>query len=281
MPTFKPEKGNSMELHIEKEIVFFDIESTGLNIMRDRIVQIALIKYFPGDKEPEEAELLINPGIPISPESMAIHGITPEMVKNKPTFKSIAHRIFNWIGDADLGGYNSNRFDIPLLMEEFARAGLDFDISKRRLIDVQRIFYKMEPRTLTAAYKKFCGKDLKDAHNALADVRATVDVLKGQLDVYKEEDFEDGDGFVVEKPIQNDIQKLHDFTNDLTTVDVTNRLKYNSDGEIVFNFGKYINQTVTSVLTENKQYYHWIQEKDFSHQVKKIIKKEYEKIYKS
>lgn len=270
-----------MELKLEKEIVFFDIESTGLNIMKDRIVQIALIKMFPGDKEPEEAELLVNPGIPISKEAMAVHGITPEMVKNKPTFVSIAKRIYDWIGDADLGGYNSNRFDIPMLMEEFARAGLDFDISKRRLIDVQRIFYRMEPRTLKAAYKKFCGEDLVDAHDALIDVRATVDVLKGQLDAYKDVDYEDGDGFVTEKPIKNDIQQLHDFTNDLNTVDVTNRLKYNSDGEIVFNFGKYLNQTVEKVLKENKQYYHWIKDKDFSQQVKKIVKKEYEKIYNS
>lgn len=270
-----------MELSLEKEIVFFDIESTGLNIMKDRIVQIALIKLFPGDKEPEEAELLINPQMPISKESMAIHGITPDMVRNKPTFQAVAKRIFDWIGDADIGGYNSNRFDIPMLMEEFARAGLDFDIQNRRLIDVQRIFYRMEPRTLKAAYAKFCGKDLKDAHNALADVRATVDVLKGQLDAYKDVDFEDGDGYVTEKPIQNDIQKLHDFTNDLTTVDVTNRLKYNNEGDIVFNFGKYLNQRVSDVLKENKQYNRWIQEKDFSHQVKKIIQKEYDKLYKS
>ncbi len=273
-------KQKNMNLELQKEIVFFDIESTGLNIMRDRIVQIALIKMFPGDKEPEEAELLVNPGIPISKEAMEVHGITAEMVRNKPDFKSIAKRLFDWIGDADLGGYNSNRFDIPMLMEEFARAGLDFDISKRRLVDVQRIFYRMEPRTLKAAYKKFCGKDLVDAHDALVDVKATVEVLKGQLDAYKEVDYEDGDGFIVEKPIQNNIQKLHDFTNDLNTVDVTNRLKYNADGDIVFNFGKYANQTVAKVLKENKQYHHWIQEKDFSQQVKKIIKAEYDKIYK-
>lgn len=270
-----------MELSLDKEIVFFDIESTGLNIMRDRIVQIALIKMFPGDKAPEEAELLLNPEMPISKESMAIHGITQEMVQGKPTFKDIAKRIYDWIGDADLGGYNSNRFDIPMLMEEFARAGLDFEIEKRRLIDVQRIFYRMEPRTLKAAYKKFCGEDLVDAHDALVDVKATVAVLKGQLDVYKDTNYEDGDGHVIEKPIKNDIQQLHDFTNDLTTIDVTNRLKYNNDGDIVFNFGKYINQSVTSVLKANKQYHYWIQEKDFSHQVKKIIKKEFDKIYNS
>ena len=270
-----------MEISLDKEIVFFDIESTGLNIMRDRIVQIALIKMFPGDKEPEEAELMLDPEVPISKESMAIHGITEEMIKGKPTFKAVAQRIYDWIGDADLGGYNSNRFDIPMLMEEFARAGLDFEISNRRLIDVQRVFYRMEPRTLKAAYKKFCGKDLENAHNALADVRATVDVLKGQLDAYKGVDYEDGDGFVTKEPIKNNIQDLHDFTNDLTTVDVTNRLKLNNEGEIVFNFGKYINRTVQDVLKENKQYYHWIADKDFSHQVKKIVKKEYDKVYNS
>ena len=265
-----------MKFDLQREIVFFDIESTGLNVVRDRIVQIALIKYYPDGRDPQEIEMLINPGIPISKEAMAIHGITPEKLADKPSFKQIAAKLYNWIGDADLSGYNSNRFDIPMLMEEFARAGLDLDISNRRLIDVQRIFYKMEPRTLKAAYRKFCGKDLTDAHDALADVRATVDVLFGQLEAYKGVDHVDGDGFVTEAPIKNNIQALHDFSNDLQVVDVTQRLKLDSSGNIIFNFGKHINKEVGPSLAKDKQYYHWIMDKEFSHQVKKIVKKELE-----
>lgn len=263
-----------MEFQLTKDIVFFDIESTGLNVIRDRIVQIALIKYHKDGRGPQEIEMLINPGIPISQESMDIHGITPDMVANKPTFRQIAEKLFNWIGDSDLSGYNSNRFDIPMLMEEFARAGFDLTLDGRRLIDVQRIFYKMEPRTLKAAYRKFCGKELEDAHDALADVRATVDVLKGQLDMYEGIDHIDGDGFVTPAPIKNDIQALHDFSNDLNIVDVTQRLKLNSEGAIVFNFGKYINQEVGKVLVKDRNYYNWIQDKEFSFQVKKMVKKE-------
>ena len=266
-----------MEFKLEKNIVFFDIESTGLNVIRDRIVQIAFIKYYGDGRDPEEAEMLINPGIPISDESMAIHGITPEMVANKPNFKQVAERLYNWIGDADLGGYNSNRFDIPMLMEEFGRAGFEFDISKRRLIDVQRIFYKMEPRTLSAAYRKFCGKELTNAHDALADVIAPVDVLKGQLEAYKDVDFIDGDGYKIEKPIKNDIQALHDFSNDLNIVDVTQRLKMNTDGEIIFNFGKYINKVVGPLVAKDRNYYNWIMDKEFTFQVKRIVKSELEK----
>lgn len=271
-----------MTFNLTRDIVFFDIESTGLNVIRDRIVQIALIKYYKDGREPEEAEMLINPGIPISKESMEIHGITPDMVAKKPTFRQIAERLYNWIGDSDLGGYNSNRFDIPMLMEEFGRNGFDLDISKRRLIDVQRIFYKMEPRTLAAAYRKFCGgKEMEGAHDALVDVRATVDVLKGQLEQYKDVDFIDGDGFVTKAPIKNDIQALHDFSNDLNIIDVTQRLKLNSEGQIVFNFGKYINQEVGPLVARDRNYYKWIMEKDFTFQVKKIVKNELETFVKN
>ena len=269
-----------MKFHLTRDIVFFDIESTGLNVIRDRIVQIALIKYFADGREPQEVEMLLNPEIPISKESTAIHGITHEDVADKHTFPQIAKRIYDWIGDSDLGGYNSNRFDIPMLMEEFARAGLDFDIKNRRLIDAQRIFYKMEPRTLKAAYKKFCNGDLEDAHDALADVRATVEVLKGQIEAYKGVDHVDGDGNVTPEPVKNDIQALHDFSNDLMVVDVTQRLKLNDEGVIVFNFGKYINQELGKVLVKDKQYYQWILNKEFSHQVKKIVREAYEKATK-
>ncbi len=262
-----------MNFNLDRDICFFDIEATGLNVIRDRIVQIAIIKYFKNGNDPEELVLLINPGIPISEEAIAVHGITPHSLRNKPTFQQVAQKIYDFIGNADMGGYNSNRFDVPLLMEEFARVGLDFDMSKRRSIDIQRIFYKMEPRTLRAALRFYCEKDLTDAHDALADVKATVDVFKGQLEKYENQDMIDGDGEIVKSPIKNDMQIIHEFTNDLKTIDATQRLKYNNEGVIVFNFGKYTGQSVVEVLSKDKQYYHWILNKEFSHQVKQIVKK--------
>jgi DNA polymerase-3 subunit epsilon len=202
-----------------------------------------------------------------------VHGITPKDLANKPTFAQAAGEIHSFIGDADLAGYNSNRFDIPLLMEEFARVGIDFDVDHRRTIDVQRIFYRMEPRTLRAALKFYCDQDLEDAHDALADVKATVDVLKGQLKRYEGVDLIAEDETVVEQPVRNDMQMLHDFTNDARIVDATQRLKRNGDGIIVFNFGKYANQPVGATLAEDKQYYHWILNKEFSTQVKQLVKK--------
>lgn len=203
---------------------------------------------------------------------MQVHGITPKDVANKPTFAQVAQQIYDFIGNADLAGYNSNRFDVPMLMEEFDRAGLTFDVSKRRLIDVQRIFYKMEPRTLKAALQFYCDKELKDAHDAMADVRATVDVFFGQLQRYENVDYVDGDGAVTPAPIKPDIKALHDFTNDLRFADATQKLRYDTDGTIVFNFGKYNGQPVTEVLSKDKQYYHWILNKEFSSQVKQIVK---------
>lgn len=272
-----------MNFNLKKDLCFFDIESTGLNVMRDRIIQIAIIKYPKNGGEPEELELMINPGIPISEQAMSVHGITPKDVANKPVFAQVAQQLFDFIGDADLAGYNISRFDLPLLMEEFARAGFDFDVEKRRLVDVQRIFYKMEPRNLKAALRFYCDKEFEDAHNAMADVRATVDVFKGQLKKYDGVDFHDDDGNVIPTPIHNDIQALHDFTQDTGTIDVTNRLKYNEKGEIVFNFGKYLGEPVLKVLEKEYSYGHWILNKDFSVQVKKVIRKlmkEYEQNHK-
>ncbi|MCB0644892.1 MAG: 3'-5' exonuclease [Phaeodactylibacter sp.] len=264
----------SVDLYLKKDLCFFDLEATGLNVVRDRIVQIGVIKYSAKGKPAEELNLLINPGIPISEEAMAVHGITPKMVANKPTFAQVADQIYDFIGNADLAGYNSNRFDIPLLMEEFARVGKDFDIDNRRLIDVQRIFYKMEPRTLAAALKFYCDKDIENAHDALADVRATIDVFKGQLERYEGVDYTDGDGNVTSNPIRNDMDAVYEFTRNDNMIDVTNRLKYNNEGVVVFNFGKYNGQPVGPTLAADRQYFHWIQEKDFSIQVKKIVQKE-------
>jgi DNA polymerase III subunit epsilon len=269
-----------MKFNLKKNIVFFDVETTGLSVIKDRILQIALIKYFADGREPEELQMLINPSIPISEESIAIHGITPKDLANKPTFIQVAQKLYDFIGNADLGGYNSNRFDIPMLMEEFDRAGLDFDVSNRKLIDVQRIFYRMEPRTLKAAVRYYCnGKELEDAHDALEDIRATVDVFKGQLAMYEGKNFQDEDGNWIEQPIKNDIPALHDFTNDVKIIDATQRLKYDMNGVVVFNFGKYINQPVAEILYKDRQYYYWILEKEFSVQVKKLVKqllKDYE-----
>ncbi len=262
-----------MKYNLTKDLIFFDLEATGLNVMRDRIIQIALIKYPKDGSEPEELEMLINPSMIITEEAMKVHGISPADVANKPTFPQVAQKIYDFIGDADLAGYNSNRFDVPMLMEEFDRAGFDFDVSKRRLLDMARIFYKMEPRTLSAAVKFYTGKKMENAHDALADVRATIAVFDGQLKMYEGRDYEDGDGNITEAPIRNDIQVLHDFTNDLRHVDVTQRLKYDINGEIVFNFGKYQNQSVAKVLWKDRNYYNWIMNKEFSVQVKRTVEK--------
>lgn len=273
-----------MKLNLNRDLCFFDLEATGLNVIRDRIVQIAIIKYFKKDKAPEELTMLINPGIPISEEAMEVHGITPKMLSNKPTFQQVGKKIFDFIGNADLAGYNSNRFDVPMLMEEFARIGIEFDISKRRLIDVQRIFYKMEPRTLKAALKFYCEKELENAHDALADVQATIDVFKGQLERYEGVDLVDADGNVIEAPIKNDMQVIHDFTSDLKTIDATQRLKYDQNKVVVFNFGKYQGKPVAETLYKDRQYYNWILNKEFSSQVKQIVKrlvKEYGKVQRN
>ncbi len=261
-----------MDFELDRDIVFFDIESTGLSIVRDRILQIAMIKYFKNGEAPEEKMLLINPGVPISQEAMEIHGITPKDVANKPTFGQVADEIYNFIGNADLGGYNSNRFDVPMLMEEFARVGMNLDIRKRRLIDVQRIFYKMEPRTLKGAYRFYCDKNLEDAHDALIDIRATVEVLKGQLKKYEGLDLEDEDGNHYPSPIKNDMQAIHDFVNDMKYIEPTQKLILNNEGEVVFNFGKYVNQPVGPTLSKDRNYFNWIQNMEFSSQVKQMCK---------
>mgnify|MGYP001180885036 CR=1 FL=1 len=262
-----------MKLQLDRDICFLDLETTGLSIVRDRILQIAIIKYFAGSKPPEELSMLINPGIPISEEAMQIHGISPKDVANKPTFQQVAQKIYDFIGQADLAGYNSMRFDIPLLMEEFARVGMEFDISRRRCIDVQRIFYKMEPRTLKAALKFYCDKDLEDAHDALADVRATIDVFNGQLERYEGVPYLDEDGNVTPSPIVPHVQSLHEFTNDNRFLDATQKIRLDHNGVAVFNFGKYMGQPVAETLVKDKQYYHWILNKEFTSQLKQIVKK--------
>lgn len=262
-----------IQFDLKNDLLFFDIEATGLNVIKDRIVQLAMIKFSPGNPEPEEWTSLINPGhVLISEEAYAVHGISSEMVANQPIFEQVASKVFAFIGNADLAGYNSDRYDIPMLMEELGRAGFDLNPSKRRTIDVQKIFYKMEPRTLSAAYKLYCSKHIENAHDALADVRATVEVLKGQIQRYQNVDHIDGDGYTTPSPIKNDIISLSEFTQDKRMVDSTMRFKRNPKGEIVFNFGKYTGQNAVEVLKRDKQYYNWILNKDFSIQVKQIVK---------
>jgi len=261
-----------MNLSLDKDLCFFDIESTGLNVLRDRILQLAIIKFPKNSQEPEELSMLINPGVPISEEAFQVHGISAKVLSNKPIFSQVADKIFKFIGDSDLAGYNSNRFDIPMLVEEFARVGIDFDMAKRRTIDVQRIFYKMEPRTLKAAVRFYCQKDLINAHDALSDVRATISVFEGQLEKYVGKEVENEDGFLGPSPIIPDIQQLHDFTNDLRFLDATQKLRVEKDGTVVFNFGKYEGKPAGEVLYKDKNYYNWIITKEFSTQVKQAVK---------
>jgi DNA polymerase-3 subunit epsilon len=262
-----------MNLNLKKDIIFYDIEATGLNVLRDRIIQIAMIKYFADGRPHEEREYLVNPGIPISDEAMAVHGITPADVANKPTFQQLAEEIYKFIGEADLAGYHSNHYDLPMLMEEFARCGFELDLEGRNLVDVQRIFYKMEPRTLGAAHRYYCGSEMAGAHDALSDVKATIAVLDGQRQMYDGWDMIAPDNEVVPAPVKPDADILHAFTNDMRTVDATKRLKYDHNDQIVFNFGKHMGKPAAKTLYEDKQYYNWILNKEFSFQLKQIVRK--------
>lgn len=257
-------------MNLTKELVFFDLEATGLNIVQDRIVQIAMVKLFPDERTPEELEMKINPTIPVSAEAEAIHGLSNEMLSSAPVFAEVAQQLFDFIGDADLGGYNSNRYDVPLLQEEFFRAGLYLDTSHRRLIDAQHIFYRMEPRTLTAALKFYAGKEMENAHDALADVRATIDVFRGQLQQYAGAAYTDADGQTTH-PFDS-MDSIADFCRDERFLDATRRLKRGADGQPQFNFGKYSGQAVASVFAKDPNYLKWILSKDFSTEVKMLVK---------
>lgn len=245
-----------MQLKLRNPLVFFDLETTGINIVKDRIVEISYVKVFPNGKE-EVKTYLINPGMPIPPESTAIHGITDDDVKDCPTFKSIAKQLAANIEGCDLAGYNSNRFDIPLLTEEFLRVGVDIDLNRRKFIDVQTIFHKKEQRTLAAAYKFYCDKDLDNAHSAEADTKATYEVLKAQLDRYPD--------------LQNDINYLSRFSSFTNNVDFAGRMVFNDKKEEVFNFGKYKGQLVADILKSDPSYYAWMMNGDFAMNTKKIL----------
>lgn len=260
---------------LQNDLIFLDVEATGPNFLRDRIMQLAMIKYSPSGQVSEWNEL-INPGMPISDEAYLIHKIDASMIARKPTFSQLASDINDFIGHADIVAYNSYKLDIPLLMEEFARAGIVWDIESRKIIDVQRIFHKMEPRTLRAALKFYCNQDLEGAHDAMADTRAIVEIFKGQIERYEHQNLVDEEGKMTAAPVQRDINALHSFTNDQGMVDITHRLKYNNEGIMVFNFGKYAGQPVIEVFKKDRNFYHWIQSKEFSVHVKSILKKLFE-----
>jgi DNA polymerase-3 subunit epsilon len=254
-----------MSLQLTRPLCVFDLETTGLQITKDRIVQIAILKVFP-DGTTEEFSRLVNPEMVIAEESTAIHGVSNEMVKNEPTFANLAPEILSFIGDADLAGYNSNKFDIPVLSEELLRTGNDFDLSNRRFVDVQNIFHKMEQRTLAAAYQFYCGKTIENAHNAIYDTLATYEVLLAQLEKYPS--------------LAKDIDALADFSKagDFQLADFAGRLAYNAKKELIYNFGKHKNKSVVLVLKEEPGYYGWMLEADFPLYTKQILRKEMERI---
>ena len=245
-----------MELKLKRPIVFLDLETTGVDPAKDRIVEISLVKVQPdGSKEVKTRR--INPGMPIPPESTAIHGIADDDVKDEPRFEQIAKSLAAYMEGCDLAGYNSNRFDIPVLAEEFLRAGVDVDLKKRRFIDVQNIFHKMEQRTLVAAYRFYCDRELEGAHSAEADTLATYEVLMAQLERYPD--------------LENDIDKLAEFSTRGEAADYAGRILFNEKGEEVFGFGKYKGRPVAEVFRAEPSYYAWMMHGDFPLYTKKVI----------
>lgn len=245
-----------MQLNLTRPLVFFDIESTGLIIGSDRIVEISILKLMPdGSKQIKTRR--VNPERPIPPEVSKIHGIYDADVANEPTFKALSHSLVQFIGNADLAGYNSNKFDVPLLVDEFIRAGVDFDMKNRRLIDVQNIFHKMEQRTLSAAYKFYCNKVIENAHSAEADIIATYEVFEAQLERYPD--------------LKRDVDFLHQFTNMTQNVDLAGRIVFNDKKQEVFNFGKHKGKTVTEIFTKEPSYYDWMMQGDFPAETKQVL----------
>ena len=248
-----------MKLNLKNPLVFFDLETTGTNINSDRIVEICYLKVYPNGNE-ESKTLRINPEMHIPEACSAIHGIYDADVADCPTFKDVAKNIANDIEGCDLAGFNSNRFDIPLLAEEFLRVGVDIDMMKRKFIDVQVIFHKLEQRTLSAAYKFYCDKNLEDAHTAEADTRATYEVLKAQLDRYPD-------------VLENDMKFLADYSSYNKNVDFAGRIVYNEQGVEVFNFGKYKGMSVAEILKKDIGYFGWLMQGDFTLNTKNVLTK--------
>lgn len=254
-----------MGLILKNSLCFFDVEATGLQITSDRIVQIAIIKLSVDGKQ-EELNELVNPEMLIADEIVAIHGISNEKVANAPTFKQLAQKISDFIGNSDLAGYNSNKFDIPLLAEEFLRADFEIDLSQRNFVDVQNIFHKKEQRTLAAAYQFYCHKPIENAHDALYDTRATLDVFLAQIERYPD--------------LKGDISHLADFSRagNFKSLDFAGRLAINEKGEAIYNFGKHKEKTIESVMKSEPGYYGWLLEADFPRYTKQCLRKEFERI---
>ncbi len=249
-----------MKLKLTKPIVFFDLESTGLNLVTDRIVEISMLKVLTNGEE-EEMTMRVNPTIPIPIESSKIHGIYDEDVADKPPFKDVSRQVLAFIKGCDLGGYNSNRFDVPLLAEEFERAGVDVDLKKFKLVDVQVIFFKQEPRTLAGAYKFYCQKELTDAHSAKADVKATWEILKAQIDRYDD--------------LDNNIDALSIYSSSSNSADLAGRLIFDDEGNVLFNFGKHKGKKVAEIFEKESSYYSWMMQGDFPGYTKKLITRIY------
>ncbi len=245
-----------MKLNLKRPIIFFDLETTGVDTTKDRIVELSMIKIMP-DGEKIIKTRRINPQMPIPESSTAIHGITDEDVKDCPTFAQVAKSMEQFIAGCDFGGFNSNRFDVPVLAEEFMRAGVDVDFKRRKFIDVQNIFHKMEQRTLVAAYKLYCGKDLTQAHSAEADTMATYEVLLAQLERYEE--------------LENSVDFLAEFSTRAQTADYAGRILYNDNGEEIFSFGKHKGKLVSEVFEKEPSYYAWMMDGDFPLYTKKVI----------
>lgn len=245
-----------MQLNLSRPICFFDLETTGTNVATDRIVEIAILKVYPNGNK-ESYTWRVNPEIPIPKQSSDIHGITDEMVANEPTFKELAPKVYALMKDCDLGGYNSNRFDIPLLAEALLRAEIDFDIKKALSVDVQTIFHKKEKRTLEAAYKFYCDKELKNAHSAEADTNATYEVLKSQLDRYDD--------------LENDINFLAAFSAHKNFADLAGYIGYNKEGQEIFSFGKHRGKLVETVMEQEPGYFGWLLNADFPLYTKKVL----------
>lgn len=245
-----------MKLYLRNPLIFFDLETTGIDVALDRIVEISYLKVYPNGDE-EAKTMKINPTVPIPPKVTAIHGITDEDVKDAPKFAEIARQLVKVFEGCDFAGYNSNKFDLPLLAEEFLRAGVDIDLKKRKFIDIQVIFHKKEQRTLGAAYKFYCDKDLHDAHSAEADTRATYEILQAQLDRYAD--------------LSNDVDELSKYSSHNRNVDFLGRIIYDDQGMEVFNFGKYKGQRVDEVLKKDQGYYGWMMNGQFPLHTKNVL----------
>lgn len=258
-----------MELNLSRPIVFLDLETTGIKVATDRIVELCLLRVNP-DGTQKIKTMRINPGIPIPAEATEIHGITDADVKDCPSFSSVAAELASFMENCDIAGYNSNHFDIPLIVEEFLRAGIDFELKGRRFVDIQNIFHKMEPRNLGAAYKFYCNKELTNAHSAEADTLATFEILQAQLDRYAGVEFKDKKGNI-SQPVVNDMKALSEFSFSNRSVDLIGHIVLNEKNAEVFNFGKHKGRAVSDVFRDEPSYYDWIMKSEFPLSTKKVV----------